>query len=212
MRTFCRANADVKMAKSEIMRTRIANIITNAFNPFVTGSLGLFALGFYAGLDAGEIFKWWAIILGITILPVFFALSWMLRSRRIDSLRAGRREQRTPVYLSAIFVIGIDFVALQFTKAPHIYVSGIGIGLLGIGVFTCINLIWKISLHAGFAMALVLALYFSFGPAGLLSIMILLIVGWARVELKEHTVWQVVAGAVAAAGVGAAGLKIWGLV
>ena len=62
-------------------------------------------------------------------------------------------------------------------------------------VLLVINLYWKASAHAMGIAGPTTALVFAFGPWGVLLSLLLPIVGWSRVRLSAHTLWQVVVGA-----------------
>lgn len=57
-----------------------------------------------------------------------------------------------------------------------------------------INRSWKISAHAMGAAGPFAAIAFVFGWLGLMMLPIVILVGWTRIELKCHTISQVVAG------------------
>jgi membrane-associated phospholipid phosphatase len=61
-------------------------------------------------------------------------------------------------------------------------------------VFMCINFFWKISLHAAFAAASVTMLTLLYGSLGAITVVMIPPVGWSRIELKHHSLMQVVAG------------------
>jgi membrane-associated phospholipid phosphatase len=61
-----------------------------------------------------------------------------------------------------------------------------------------INKYWKISAHAMGAAGPFAAIIFSFGWIGFVMLPIVLLVGWSRIELKCHTLAQVVAGIILA--------------
>ena len=122
------------------------------------------------------------------------------------------RQQRTELYLLAGAVTAVDYVVLGFANAPHLLVAGLGIGLLGLVIFMCINFWWKISLHTALATGLALVTGILYGWIAGVAIVPLVLVGWARVELKEHSIAQVVAGALLAAIIGVVGFRLFGVI
>ena len=57
-----------------------------------------------------------------------------------------------------------------------------------------INRFWKISAHAMGVAGPFSAMVFVFGWLGIILLPIVILVGWARIELKCHTLTQVIAG------------------
>lgn len=80
---------------------------------------------------------------------------------------------------------------------------------LGLGISTLVTLAWKISIHVAVVAGTVVILLLVFGAGFLALAPIVALVGWARVELGDHTSTQAVFGAVLGAAV--AGVVFTGL-
>jgi membrane-associated phospholipid phosphatase len=74
-------------------------------------------------------------------------------------------------------------------------------GLVSIIIFSGINYFWKISLHTAFVAASTAVVIIVYGAAAAWACLLLPPVGWARVQLKQHSLAQVVTGSVLAAGI-----------
>jgi len=72
-----------------------------------------------------------------------------------------------------------------------------GVGLI---VSLLVTLLWKISVHVAVVAGAVVILVLVFGPLLLVLGPLVALVGWARVEVADHTPAQVIAGS----GLGAA--------
>lgn len=191
---------------------RIASLVSNVLNPFVTAGLALLALACDAFTDFGEVLKWSAIIIAVSMAPVVGGILFLVRIGRLDGLFASVRQQRTEVYVLTVVFTAIDYVILRYLNAPQIFIAALGTGLLGLIIFMAINFWWKISLHTAFASSLVTVLVIVCGWWGLAFSPLVLLIGWARVRLKEHTLAQVVTGALLSAGIGVIGFGLWGFV
>jgi membrane-associated phospholipid phosphatase len=66
-----------------------------------------------------------------------------------------------------------------------------------------VTVVWKISIHCAVASGSVAILALTFGPLALCGYVLVALLGWSRVAVKDHTVAQVVAGAVLGAGAAA---------
>jgi membrane-associated phospholipid phosphatase len=83
---------------------------------------------------------------------------------------------------------------LIYFKAPLVLIACFVAVVASAVVFMCINFFWKISLHAAFAAASVTMLTIIYGSLGALTAVMIPPVGWSRIELKHHSLMQVVAG------------------
>jgi membrane-associated phospholipid phosphatase len=63
-------------------------------------------------------------------------------------------------------------------------------------VLAAITAVWKISIHCAVASGSATILSLMFGPPLMLTYLLVALTAWSRVELKDHTTAQVVAGAV----------------
>jgi hypothetical protein len=74
-------------------------------------------------------------------------------------------------------------------------------GLASIGIFTMINLFWKISLHTAFMTGAAAVLIIVYGAAAAWTVLLIPMVTWARVALKQHSPAQAGLGVLLAAGI-----------
>jgi membrane-associated phospholipid phosphatase len=107
---------------------------------------------------------------------------------------------------------GIGYIILHYLGAPSILVATSVAGLSGVVVFMCVNLLWKISLHTAFVTASVTALIILYGPIAAVTVVLVPIIAWARIELKHHSPAQVATGALLAASIVVVVFYLFGLV
>ncbi len=140
------------------------------------------------------------ILLGTILLPRWTILFWR-RQRGWEPHLLRWRENRFFPYLIYFLYYAFTLHLLNRFHLPH-YMSGILVGALLIqGSCTLINSKWKISMHcagAGGAIGALVAysLIFYFNPVGWLCLLILIsgLVGSSRMLLRQHDLWQVLAG------------------
>ena len=82
-------------------------------------------------------------------------------------------------------------MVLDAPRALALLTLAIAVGLF---LVTAVNLAWKLSIHAAFAMFFAVTQFILWGWWGLIALLIPLGVGWARVRVRAHTVAQVLAG------------------
>ena len=183
------------------MRERLAKLVSNILNPFLVSAVIITLLAFKTTSSAIDVLKWVLISVTLSVLPVFIAVMCLLRFRKLDSFFANPREQRNSIYVLASLVGAIGCGILWYFKAPELLAVAFTAGLISIIVFMAINYFWKISLHTGFTAASVAVAIMVYGVTAAWSVIFLPLVGWARIELKQHTLGQVIAGGLLAAAI-----------
>ena len=186
--------------------TRLARAVTEVLSPVPLLSAMDLLLGWVGGgrRPAGLLFGVLAVL--ISILPPYaFVLRGVRRGRFTDHHLGDRRQRLLPICLALLAAVA-GLVALALAGAPRLLLFGIettGAGLVAGGVITRF---WKLSGHTT-AAAAVLVVCAGVGHGWpLLAAPALVLVGWARVRLHDHTVAQVIAGA--AVGALTAGLML----
>jgi membrane-associated phospholipid phosphatase len=133
-----------------------------------------------------------ALVFGF-ISPI--ALFLILRKKgKLADQDASIKEERTIPFLIAIvfYLIGLMLMIKYQLNIISIAFWFCYISNTVITIF--INKVWKISAHAMGAAGPFSAMVFTFGWIGILLLPIVILVGWARIELKCHTLCQVVVG------------------
>jgi membrane-associated phospholipid phosphatase len=179
----------------EAMREKIARLISNILNPFVASTAVIVLLSFKDAPGTAEALKWAAISLAISVLPVLIAVIWLVKRRKLDGYFDNTQEQRHSVYLLACALGAIGCGLVWSLKAPELLEVTFSAGLAAIVVFTLINYFWKISLHTAFTAAAVTVLILVYGAAATWTLVFLPLVVWARIQLKQHSITQVLTGA-----------------
>lgn len=120
---------------------------------------------------------------------------------KLDGIFTNPREQRYVVYIltSALGAIGCGL--LWYLNAPELLAVTFTAGLVSIVVFMGINYLWKISLHTAFSAASVAIIIIVYGVHAAWTAILLPLIAWARIELKQHTVAQVITGGLLAAAI-----------
>lgn len=132
-----------------------------------------------------------------TILPIVGIVSFA-RSRRLDYDIPERNARTGPfVVANASFLSG--FLLLLTGRAPVLLTGLMLAYLINTSVMSVITLAWKISIHAAGITGPLTFLMFKLGPAWSLLYLLVVPVGLIRLRMRQHTVLQVIAGAVLSA-------------
>jgi hypothetical protein len=190
------------------MKETLARLTTNIINPFLTSFIVIVLLAFRGTDSTGEALKWAAIALAFSVLPLLVAVYYLVRLKKLDGFYANPRRQRVGVYLLASAVGAAGYVTLWRLGAPVLLVALFAAGLASIVVFMVINMLWKISLHAAFMTGAAAVLIIVYGGAAAWTVLLIPVVTWARVTLKQHSPAQAGLGAILSAGI--VTLIFWG--
>jgi membrane-associated phospholipid phosphatase len=183
------------------MKETLARLTTNILNPFLTSFVVIVLLAFKGTDNAAEAVKWASISVVLSLLPVLAVVVYLVRRKKLDGFFSNPRPQRTGVYLLASALGALGYGLLWYLEAPELLVATFAAGLGSVVVFTVINLIWKISLHTAFLAGAAAILIIVYGAAAAGMVILLPPVAWARIALKQHSIVQVMAGAIIAAAI-----------
>ena len=181
------------------MKERIANLTANILNPFLVSFVLILLLSFESTSGALDAVKWSLISVAASILPVFGVIIYLVRSQKLESAFINVRKQRTKIYLLAGVCAGVGCVILYYLEAPKELIATFVAGLSAVVVFMCVNFWWKISLHTALISASVTILIILYGPIAVVTVVLIPLIVWARIELKYHSLAQAAAGALLAA-------------
>ncbi len=178
------------------MKIRVANLISNTLNPFLAGTIIILVICLESTTSLPDALKWVLIATGLSMLPIFLAVIYLVIKGRVDSVFANSRRQRSTIYWVSLGLAVIDCVVLWVLGAPHTLVISCLTALIAGTIFMIINFWWKISLHTASITALVVILVVLFGYFALISALLIPIVMWSRVELHHHTFPQTLVAAI----------------
>ena len=173
---------------------RFARIISTIFVP---PSFTIIVFTLFAFIIETESIK---IIITILVAFIFgFAAQIILflffrKKGKIVDLDASIKEERTtPFFIS----IGFYLIGLIILIIFNVNIISIAFWFCYISntlVTIFINKYWKISAHTMGAAGPIAAVTYAFGPFLLLFLLLVILVGWSRIQLKVHNFVQVTAG------------------
>lgn len=179
---------------------RWARLVSLVFHPFLVSPSAIVLLLWLDRRDLRAALAWAALCTGMVVLPALVHLRRKLRRREYSDADVSRREQRLGFYLFGCACMVLCYAVLHWLHAPAVLLCGFHAALLATGLAILANRFWtKISIHAGTMAGLTALLAHYSLPLALLLGAGTLLVAWARLVLKQHTLTQAVAGAVIAA-------------
>lgn len=148
------------------------------------------------GLPLIDTIRWTALIAGVVLIPIFVTTAYLHRRDRYTYQRLSRK----PLYIVAWIDVAICLGLILVFNGPAILGICMATLLVWLPLQLGINqLVTKISIHMGVASGCFAALWIVGKLTPLLTltgIAVLLLLGWARIQTKNHTAGQVILGCV----------------
>ncbi|MBO9554867.1 phosphatidic acid phosphatase [Cellulomonas sp.] len=173
---------------------RLARAVTEVLAPPCLGAATLLLLGWNATGSAGLVDGAVAALF-VTGIPYAVVIAGVLAGRWNDRMLTTRRQRIVPI-LSNIVCALVGLAVARATGAPDEIAAFVVAAIGTQALLFVVNLGWKISFHAGVSAGIALILAAELGPwLALVLAPLVVLICWARVELREHTVAQVAVGA-----------------
>ncbi len=176
------------------MKNKFARLISTIFVPpsFTIIVYSIFAFSIETSFRNSLTVFLVALIFGFILPIAMFIL--MRKKKMISDNDAMIKDQRTLPYLIAVVFYSIGLIILLLSKVSIISIAFWFCYISNTFITIIINKYWKISAHSMGASGAAAALFFTFGWSSFVAMIIALFVGWSRIELKCHSLSQVVAG------------------
>ncbi|MFD4870051.1 hypothetical protein [Streptomyces sp. NPDC058412] len=173
--------------------SRAARLITDGLDPKTWIIADTLLIGWHTGRLAGI---GWGLVgcLFAAVIPLAFIKYGIRRGRWADR-HVGQRRQRIIVMAFIIASVATGTALLWAFDAPRTMIALIAAMLSTLAALLAVTPAWKISVHAAVSSGSVAMLALTYGPWALLAYPVVAVVGWSRVELKDHTLGQVLVGA-----------------
>jgi membrane-associated phospholipid phosphatase len=131
----------------------------------------------------------------IAMLPTIF-ISYGIRHGRWDDRNVGARRPRLIVLAFITASVAAGLIVLVLAGAPTLLTGYLAFMLASVAVLAVITTVWKISIHCAVASGSVALLACIYGPFVLLGYLLVALLGWSRVSMKDHTTAQVIGGTI----------------
>ena len=154
----------------------------------------MIGVGFHADGRAGA---GWGLLAAFfaAVLPTVF-IDYGIRRGRWDDRNVGARRPRLVVLAFITTSVATGLILLHVLGAPAVLTGYLAFMLVSVAVLAVITLVWKISIHCAVASGSVTILALAYGPLVLAGYLLVGLLGWSRVAMRDHTTWQAAGGAV----------------
>ncbi len=139
----------------------------------------------------------WGLVAALfaAIVPTAFITRGVRRGRWSDR-NVGARGPRLVVLGFILASVSTGLLVLALGGAPTQLTWYFGCMLGSVAVLAAITAAWKISIHCAVASGAVTLLALLYGPWVTSAYLLVAVTAWSRVELRDHTRAQVVAGTI----------------
>ncbi|HXD27663.1 MAG TPA: phosphatase PAP2 family protein [Arthrobacter sp.] len=170
---------------------RFAAAVTQVFSPVLLVSAYLLLLPLRA--DAVTWLQALSAACFTTGIPWVFVI-WMKHGGHVTDLHVGNRAQRWPVFVFAAVSLLFGVAAELMLDAPPAVFASLALVLAGLVICAVVNLRWKLSVHTAVAAFIWLSAFatYPWGPAA--ALFLTMLVGWSRIEVRDHNPAQVLTG------------------
>lgn len=173
----------------------LAEAISFITNPAIVVVASLAVITIRLAPTSEQYWNWLAIAIGLLLGPssVYIALNWF-KDREVDLDISKREDRIIPLLLTTVgAVIGGYLLQQRVANNSVLLLSNTLIAMLVL--LSIVTFVWKISLHASTYMAAVSLIIVFRGYEFAWLYLAILPIAWARFTLKQHTLAQVIAGA-----------------
>ena len=175
-----------------------ASVISGIFNPAVTAAFTFLILLYpMQSIQTFLMLMTTCVTFG-TMIPLVMMLQ-LTKSGVISDFNVSERKERTRPFVGAAASYLAGGGVLLLMKAPIIIIALMLCYAGNTVIMLLITLRWKISIHASGVAGPTTALVYSIGTWAAVFFILLIPVGWARMQLKAHTPWQILVGALVTA-------------
>jgi len=173
----------------------MARLVTEVMSPVVV----VVAVVLIVAVDSAGLVRGLALGLVATFFAVGFPYGLVLigvRRGRLTDHHISLREQRPRMLAIALASLVCGLLVLIWLDTPRALFALMAAMVAGLAVALAVTSFWKISIHAAAAAGTVASLVILVSPWWLLVAPLVVLTGWARVEIRDHTTVQVFAGAI----------------
>ncbi|MQT03225.1 hypothetical protein FF041_24440 [Streptomyces jumonjinensis] len=172
----------------------MAKAITDVFAPGLLVVVVLLAVGWHSTRSLTGVAWGFLAAFFCGILPYAFIIAGVRLGRLTDLHLRVRRQRFVPLAVTMTSVVA-GITALTVLDAPREILALVAAMLAGLAVTLTVTKWWKVSVHTAVAGGVVAVLALSYGPALAWCSPAVVLIGWSRVRLRDHTVAQTVVGA-----------------
>ncbi|MEU6405488.1 hypothetical protein [Streptomyces sp. NPDC046985] len=179
-------------ATPTITESRIARALTDGLEPKNWIIAITVLIGWHADRFIGV---GWGLVGAVFsgIIPILF-IKFGERRGYWGDRHVRRRQDRLFVIPGIMTSVILGMTLMIVFSAPQEMIALVAAMLATLAAILAVTTAWKISVHGAVSAGAVIMLTQAYGPWMLVGFALVALVGWSRIELRDHTPAQVVAG------------------
>ncbi|MEV5721428.1 hypothetical protein AB0L41_46875 [Amycolatopsis mediterranei] len=191
------AGQDASLGSGRTLAYRLSKIITEALAPWVVIVILALAMAWKAtSYRVGPTLLWAAVVTLFSAAIPMWVITYGSRAGRWDGHHVRNREGRKIPFLVCIGSTVFSVLATSVGHAPRPMVAMAWVMLAVLLVTAAITVKWKVSMHTAVSGGGVAMLWLLYSPLALLLLVVVGLIGWSRVVVRDHTAAQVAVGAI----------------
>ncbi len=177
----------------------MARWISHVVSPHIVGVVLTSAVALQYSPNPVEALLWLVGLMPLLVLPPIAYLLWLVRRGKLADIYMPERETRLrPLTLIMVWALVCLMLARRW-QAPPLVEFFVVAAIVLTGILSLVTMFWKISFHGATISAAATATLMVAGSSAWPMMLLVPLVGWARVRLKRHTLRQVVYGSLVGA-------------
>lgn len=193
--------------------TYFAQVISKFTNPTILSVIFLLLIAFTKSKNLSESGGWFAImLLFFVFIPVVYVLIRISRSEKqtkspVELTKFLKRHPGDILFLALL--LGLPcLITMWFLKAPPILFSTVAALLTGSVVTALFNLFYRVSFHLTGITILIIMAAQAWGPLYLFLLATIPLISWAKFQISDHTIPQLIIGTIVAVAVSLGTLQL----
>jgi membrane-associated phospholipid phosphatase len=142
---------------------------------------------------------WLSLLIPLLVIPPLIYLFWLVHKGDIEDIYMPKRETRLRPLAVLMLWLFLCLGLIRYWQAPVLVEIFVLTITVLIGVLSLVTLFWKISFHGAAISAAATTTVMVAGSSAWPVMLLVPLVGWARVRLRRHTLRQVIYGSLVGA-------------
>ncbi len=177
----------------------IARWISHVISPHIVGVVLTSAMALQYSPEPIRALLWLVGLMPLLVLPPLGYLLWLVRRGKLADIYMPERETRLrPLTMMMVWLL-VCLGLIRYWQAPVMVELFVLAATIMIGILSVVTLFWKISFHGATITAAATAMVLVAGSSAWPVMLLVPLVGWARVRLERHTPRQVIYGSLVGA-------------
>lgn len=177
----------------------IARWISHIISPHIVGVVLIAVMAMQYGDNPLGVLLWLAVVIPLLVVPPLVYLGWLVHTGAIEDIYMPARETRLRPLMVLLLWLVLCLGLLHYWQAPAIVEIFVTVAIFLGAVLGAVTLFWKISFHGAAISAAATTTVMMAGSSAWPVMLLVPLVGWARVRLQRHTIRQVIYGSLVGA-------------